>query len=401
MPGCEDERTSPALRVLMINYEYPPIGGGTGKACAHLLAELGRRQDVTVDLVTSGVRSQLTITPLSDNITLHQLPIAKRDLQYWRVGEILAWMHRALPYTARLARRGRYDCCHSWAGWPSGIVGHRLRLPHIVALRGSDVPGYNERLRKLDPLLMTFIARRIWRGAGRVVAVSRGLRELALRSRPGTEIDVIPNGVNVEHFGPGPGGDPKRVLFVGRLIERKGVDYLIQAFREVRAAVPDAQLHIVGEGPERARLEARAGAPGLSGITFCGHLEGDALSAAYCSSAILALPALVDAMPNVVLEAMAAGLAIVTTPTGGSEVLRGNGVVVPAADANALCAAIVGYLTDPTRLAEHQRLSRRLAEGMSWAAVAGYYVQLYREVVDAAEWRGSELPAREFHLSAR
>ena len=186
------------------------------------------------------------------------------DLQYWRVGEILAWMHQALPYTARLARRGRYDCCHSWAGWPSGIVGHRLRLPHIVALRGSDVPGYNERLRQLDPLLMTFIARRIWRGAGRVVAVSRGLRELALRSRPGTEIDVIPNGVDVEHFGPGPVGDPKRVLFVGRLIERKGVGYLIQAFREVRAAVPDAQLHIVGEGPERACLEARAGAPGSS-----------------------------------------------------------------------------------------------------------------------------------------
>ena len=106
-------------------------------------------------------------------------------------------------------------------------------------------------------------------------------------------------------------------------------------------------------------------------------------------------------MPNVVLEAMAAGLAIVTTPTGGSEVLCGNGVVVPAADPEALGAAIVGYLTDPTRLAEHQRLSRRLAEGMSWAAVAGYYVQLYHEVVGAAQWRGSEVPGREFRLNAR
>jgi glycosyltransferase involved in cell wall biosynthesis len=270
-----------------------------------------------------------------------------------------------------------------------------------VALRGSDVPGYNERLRTLDPLIMTFIARRIWSQAARVVAVSRGLRQLALQTRPGTEIDVIPNGVNVQRFKPGPAGDSRRILFVGRLIERKGVTYLLQAFRGVLAAVPDAELVIVGEGPERARLEARAGALGLSGVNFLGHLEGDALSTAYSSSAILALPALADAMPNVVLEAMAAGLAIVTTPTGGSEVLCGNGVVVPAADPEALGAALVGYLTDPIRLAEHQRLSRRLAEGMSWAAVAGYYVQLYHEVVGAAQWRGSEVPGREFRLNAR
>ena len=254
-----------------------------------------------------------------------------------------------MSYAARLSRQRRYDLCHCWGGWPSGLVGYRLRrrMPYIVALRGSDVPGYNERLRWLDPLLLQHVARRVWSQAARVVAVSRNLRDLALQTQPRAVIDVIPNGVDVRRFTPADHEHVKRLLFVGRLIERKGVHVLLEAFRGVRAAIPDAELTIVGDGPERARLEAMAGELALSGVAFRGHLAGDDLPAAYRESAILVLPANAEAMPNVVLEAMAAGLAIVTTPTGGSEVLRGNGVVVPHADPVALRDALVAYLTDP------------------------------------------------------
>ena len=400
MPEGNQGAEAAALRVLMVNYEFPPIGGGTGRACAQVLAEFATRRDINIDLVTSSTDAGIRVASLANNITIHYLPITKQDLQYWKVGEIVAWTRQALPYAARLVRQRHYDCCHSWAGWPSGIVGHWLGLPHIVALRGSDVPGYNQRLRKLDPLLMALIARRIWSQATRVVAVSRNLRHLALQTRPGTEIDVIPNGVDVQRFRPGSAKNFRRILSVGRLIERKGVDYLLQAFQGVLAVVPDAELLIVGEGPERVHLEAKAKALQLSGVGFLGHLEGDALSSAYSRSAILALPALADAMPNVVLEAMAAGLAIVTTPTGGSEILRGNGIVVPTADADALCSALIGYLTDPIRLAEHQRISRQLAEDMSWAAVADCYLQLYRDVAASAQF-ASQMPARECHFSVR
>ena len=142
-----------------------------------------------------------------------------------------------------------------------------------------------------------------------------------------------------------------------------------------------------------------AGELALSGVAFRGHLAGDDLPAAYRESAILVLPANAEAMPNVVLEAMAAGLAIVTTPTGGSEVLRGNGVVVPHADPVALRHALVAYLTDPGLVEEHGRISRRLAEGLSWGAVASCCLALYREVV-TAQARPLAIPAREFELNA-
>ena len=402
VPEKVGEATKPFLRVLMINYEFPPIGGGTGIACSQVLSELAGRPDIIVDLVTSGLATQSSVSSLADNIEIHQLPVIKQDLQHWRGGELFAWTRRAMSYAARLCRQRRYDLCHCWGGWPSGLVGYRLRrrMPYIVGLRGSDVPGYNERLRWLDPLLLQHVARRVWSQAARVVAVSRNLRDLALQTQPRAVIDVIPNGVDVRRFTPADHEHVKRLLFVGRLIERKGVHFLLEAFRGVRAAIPYAELTIVGDGPERARLEAMAGELALSGVAFRGHLAGDDLPAAYRESAILVLPANAEAMPNVVLEAMAAGLAIVTTPTGGSEVLRGNGVVVPHADPVALRDALVAYLTDPGLVEEHGRISRRLAEGLSWGAVTRCCLAIYREVV-TAQARPLAIPAREFELNAR
>lgn len=392
----------PVMRVLMINYEFPPIGGGTGIACSQLLGELADRPGLEVDLVTSGMGSKPYVGPLASNIRIHRLAVIKRDLHYWRAGELISWTRRAMAYAGNLARAQPYDVCHCWAGWPSGIIGHRLRRqqPYIVSLRGSDVPGYNERLRVLDPLLMRHVSRRVWGRAARVVAVSRNLRALALETLPTAMIDVIPNGVDVRSFAPSPEEERHRVLFVGRLIERKGVHFLIEAFRGVLAAVPDAALTIVGDGPERGRLEAMAADLVAAGrVAFRGHLARPEMPGAYRGSAILVLPALADAMPNVVLEAMAAGLAIVTTPTGGGEVIRGNGVTVPRADPGALCQALVAYLTEPARLAQHRSTSRRLAEGMSWAAVAGFCLELYREAVTAPALPVAA-PPREFQLKA-
>jgi glycosyltransferase involved in cell wall biosynthesis len=389
------------MRILMINYEFPPIGGGTGMACSQLLGELADRSDVDIDLVTSGTAPQPRVEHFASNIRVHRLPVTKRDLFYWRAGELFQWTRQAIGYARKLSAGQTYDVCHCWAGWPSGIVGYaiRKRLPYLVSLRGSDVPGYSRRLRLLDPLLMRHVARQVWEHAARVVAVSRNLRDLALQTRPNALIDVIPNGVDIHRFTP-PAivGDERRILFVGRLVERKGVHILVQAFQGVLAAIPDATLVIVGDGPERSRLETMADELGIrKRIVFRGHVDGADMPSAYREGVVMVLPALADAMPNVVLEAMASGLAIVTTPTGGSEIVRGNGVIVPFGDPDALRQALVGYLTDTERLRAHRQESRRLAEGMSWAAVADFKLQLYREVVEMRTRKLAHAP-REFQL---
>lgn len=385
----------------MINYEFPPIGGGTGVACSQLLAEFAGRPDLQIDLVTSGTCVETETSALADNITVHRLPVRKHDLHYWRARELLTWTTQALRYSDRLSRGRSFALCHCWAGWPSGLIGYHLRrrLPYLVSLRGSDVPGYNQRLRQLDPLLLRPVSRRVWSQATRVVAVSRNLRALALETQRHAVIDVIPNGTDVHRFLP---GDPGAggLLFVGRLIERKGVHLLIEAFGQLAARYPKLTLTIAGDGPERGRLQAMAEATGASvRVRFRGHLDRTALAQAYREAAVLVLPAISDAMPNVVLEAMAAGLAIVTTPTGGSEVLFGNGVLIERPDAAALSKALRTYLDHPELLTAHRAISRRLARGMAWSSVAEIFLSLYREAVTLPE-RATAIPAREFRLPA-
>jgi hypothetical protein len=98
----------PALRILMVNYEFPPLGGGTGQACSQLLDELADRRDVEIDLVTSGAASGLERLALARNIELHRVPTPKRDLHYWRAGELFTWTRRALRYADALTTERAY-----------------------------------------------------------------------------------------------------------------------------------------------------------------------------------------------------------------------------------------------------------------------------------------------------
>jgi glycosyltransferase involved in cell wall biosynthesis len=213
-----------------------------------------------------------------------------------------------------------------------------------------------------------------------VLAVSRNLRELALNTWPNAAIDVVPNGVDTDMFTPGPIGT-RGLLFVGRLIERKGVHRLIEAFAGLAADNPDWQLTIVGDGPQREALEALAAARvPTNRVVFCGRLDHRELARVYQGSAVFALPAISDAMPNVVLEAMAAGMAIVTTRTGAGELIDNNGVVIDGAKTSFLQDALADYMQQPELLAAHRQQSRRLAERMSWHGVAERMLAIYAEI---------------------
>jgi glycosyltransferase involved in cell wall biosynthesis len=384
--GTVSDMVRDTINVLVLNYEMPPLGGGTGAACRQVLEEFARRPGLRCDVVTSGPGADPTRESLSPDIEIRKLPVGKRDPHYWRASELARWTWRAWRACRPLVRRNTYDLCHCWSGWPAGIIGHGLRgrLPYVVSLRGSDVPGYSRRLRHLDPLFFRPLSRRVWREAAAVTTVSRRLEELARRVLPELRAELIRNGVNTTDLTPVVPPEELTLLFVGRLIERKGVSLLLEALAGLRRQRPDAQLIVVGDGPERERLEELARQRGLGECaTFLGPVERELLPAIYAGATVFVLPAYEEALPNAALEAMAAGLPVVTTATGAAELIDGNGLVVPPGDAAALQAALETYTADPATLREHGRRSRRIAEGMSWEAVADAYQALYRRVLDS------------------
>jgi glycosyltransferase involved in cell wall biosynthesis len=369
----------------MLSYEFPPLGGGTGNACRHLLEQFLEYPGLSVDLITSGAGNRLEIEALGDSIRIHRVPVRKNSVHFWTMRELAQWTWRAWKLSHRLALQREFDLCHCWSGWPPGWIGYSLnrRLPYLVALRGSDVPGYNSRLRVLDPLVFRHLSRRVWRRASAVTAVSKHLKSLARNTDRDVPIDVIGNGVDTAFFVPGASDDPASILFVGRLIDRKGLNFLLRAFRELSAAHPKCRLVIAGDGPEKGQLEAYCLAAGLDGrVRFTGVLSHDELRLEYQRAHLFVLPSIQEGMSNAVLEAMASGLPIVMTDSGGSEAICDNGVIVEPGSADALRDALGRYLTDRDLLRRHGKASRVAAEQMSWQRAADSYVELYRRVLE-------------------
>jgi glycosyltransferase involved in cell wall biosynthesis len=368
----------------MVSYEFPPWGGGTGNACHRLLDVLRRHPGIRVELVTSGPGGAVGVEEWGEPIRIHRVPVTKRNVHFWTTGELAQWTWRALSVSRRLVRERRFELCHCWSGWPSGWIGYALRrrLPYLVALRGSDVPGYNPRLRLLDPLVFRHLSRRVWRRARAVTAVSEHLKALAGRTDRDLPIEVIGNGVDAGVYHPGARDPAFSVLFVGRLIERKGVVHLLRAFRELAATDGSARLTIVGDGPERPRLERLSRELLIADrVEFRGAVPPAELPSIYQRATVFVMPALQEGMSNAVLEAMASGLPIVITPTGGSEAIHGNGIVVPPGEPAAIRDALAAYRENPELARRHGVESRALAERMSWEAVSRAVVDLYRRML--------------------
>jgi len=362
------------MRVLLLNYEYPPLGGGAGNATRYLLKAFSQIDSLHIDLVTSSV-DKFRVEQLYDRVTGHFLDINKKgSLHYQSTKDLLLYSWKSYWYSRKLVSLDKYDLIHAFFGIPCGFVAMKLGLPYIVSLRGSDVPGYNQRFALMDRLIFARLSRTVWKSAKRVIANSQGLRDLALKNSPDKSIEVIPNGVDAESF-------PVRekfmdqgklkVLSVGRLIPRKGMIYLVQAIKDM----DNVSLTIVGDGPLRNDLQKAS--IGMD-VNFLGTLSHDELKNIYSKHDVFVLPSLNEGMSNTILEAMASGLPVIVTDTGGTkELINGNGFVMPMADSDALKAPILELVSQPSRLDAMGKKSREIALDMGWENISSKYLITY------------------------
>jgi len=373
------------MRVLMLNYEYPPLGGGAGNATFYLMREFGKRDDIAVDLVTSSATGKFEEEHPSDGITIYKLPLRKKSVHFWTMREIISYSVRANSFIRRIGTR-QYDLCHAFFGLPCGGIAwiNRKQLPYIVSLRGSDVPGFNERF-VFEYKLLAPIIRQIWKNAAAVVANSTGLRTLAMKTDSHIPIQIINNGIDTKEFAVrrDRADDRVIVLSVARLIRRKGLIDLINAIPEVLNGCPDLLVRIIGVGNLEDELHELVRKLGVAEyVEFLGYIPHAQLAEYYTTSDLFVLPSWSEGMSNTILEAMAAGLPIITTDTGGThELVAENGLVVQPGRPDLIAGAILQYISDPSLRLDHGTRSRALAESMDWTRVADHYIRLYGELV--------------------
>lgn len=241
---------------------------------------------------------------------------------------------------------------HFGTNAPAAIpIARALGVPLVVTFHGADIAtearSAAARARRA----------RVFGAAARVIAVSEFIAErLRANGCPAERIVVHHIGVDTRLFRPD-GDAPRaanRVLFVGRLVSKKGLTHLLAAMPAVLRAVPGAECVVAGDGPLRAALEREAADAALP-VRFLGVQSPAAVRDLMRRAAVLCAPGVVTAagdaegLPMTIVEAQACGVPVVTTPSGGSAegVLDGDtGLVVPAGDAAALATALVAVLAD-------------------------------------------------------
>jgi glycosyltransferase involved in cell wall biosynthesis len=322
------------MRLLVLNYEYPPLGGGAGNATYFLCREwtaLGH----TVDVVTTWFCGLDEVTKEPSGVSVYRVRSRRSRLDRSNPFEMLSYVRHGLTKANNLLKKQSYDLVISFFAIPTGVVAWRLfrrhAIPYVVLLRGGDVPGFLHRELWLFHALTMPLTRPVWRNAKRIIANSRSLQVLADKTGQDLHcaVDMVPNGVDVDFFTPTLDMRPKGLftfIFSGRFVPQKNLFCLLDQFESL-AAEKDLKLVLVGDGPEKAGLEKRISSSKVlsKSVTLFPWSSKETLRELYQAADCFVNPSFEEGMPNTLLEAMACGLPVIASDIGGNNELVENG----------------------------------------------------------------------------
>ena len=381
----------------MINYEFPPVGGGGGIVTCYLArnyVKLGHR----VHVVTSQF-ANLPADETIDGFQVHRVPVLRKSADVCQVYEMLTYTISASMHCLRMVKDFDPHVVQVFFGIPSGPIAYLLKkvygYPYVLFLGGRDVPRKNP-----DPPyyrlfygLLTPAIKTIWRNASTVVSCSDGLRELALKTDPSVEISVIPDGIDLNKFAFIERKAEKKmvkVLTIGRLIPRKGFQFLIKAIPEIAQNVNhDFELKVVGDGPMKAQLVSLAKKLEVDHkIDFVGSAPYDELVRHYNDADLFVLPSLAEGMPLVILEAMATGLPVIASKVQGIEDLvqpDTNGYLVEPRNTKQLAKRITKLINEGKIRIQMGHKSLDRVRKYSWENIAQAYLKIFERIVSTRD----------------
>lgn len=375
------------VRILLVNYEYPPLGGGGGVAMQDLAQGLAARHEVVV--LTSGAMG-LPAEEVRGGAHIVRLAVPlRRKLTVASLTSMFGFASASCRRTARALGGFQPDLVNTWFAIPSGLLGGRLarylRCPEVLTIIGGDIYDPSRPLSPHRWRVLRRIVRGVIRRADRVCAISSDVRDRAghYYGAPVADIPVIPLGFAAPVFAPATRGalglPPEAFIItsVGRLVARKASDRLIIALAQDR----DPRMHLcfVGDGPCRPELEALAAELGVGErVHFAGRVDEHRKHQLLAASDVFALASLHEGFGLVYLEAMRCGLPVVSNLDGGQRDFLQDGVNARIVADN----APAGYARAFAELAADADLRQRLSAGARVTA-SGATVEAMIEAYEA------------------
>lgn len=374
------------MRILVLNHEFPPIGGGGGRAAEDICRELSER-GYQIKVLTAHIKG-LSREEERDRYQIIRLPSLRSQPYRASLLSMAAYVLTGLWAGRRLIHSFKPDLIHAHFAVPAGALAWALSritgIPYVLTVHLGDVPGgVPEKTGGWFRWIYPF-TRAIWKGANRIVAVSGFTRQLALRKYD-VKIQVIPNGVDLGALKPNriQLNKPPHIVFAGRFMAQKNPLQLVQTLNELKRL--DWQCVMVGDGPLMQDVRQAIAELDLGDrFQLPGWVDPQDVLNWFDKSDILFMPSRSEGLPVVGVQALAKGLAIVASRVGGFVDLvdnNKNGYLIPQEDTGGFSTALLSLLSDSNCLISFRNASLEKAKYFEINQVVKEYEDLFQSVL--------------------
>lgn len=380
------------IKILILNYEYPPLGGGAGIITRKLASEFTALGHY-VTILTTWFQGEEEVTE-DGLLKIIRLKSYRKRTDRSNPIEMGAWMIKTIKWCSKNVKQGDFDVCQANFTLPGGPVAYYLKrkfnLPYVILSHGHDIPWYFPKQMFYLHLLCYWPIKFVCRASARNILLTTDMKKIAdnfLGKKLSHKNVIIHNGLDLSNIDWGLKNNELKVIFVGRMVDQKDPLKFLEAVKQLNQKGIKADYQMLGDGPLMDKVVQKISDDNLTNVHLLGKVEHEEVIKIMEHSHIMIQPSLHEAMSVSVLEAISCGVYVITTPVSGNKqiILDGlNGKLVAQDD-------IDGIVTEVERFFNHELSKRKgakvldsyeqLNDKFGWQSVMNLYGNLFREIL--------------------
>lgn len=373
------------MKILMLNYEYPPIGGGAGrisKNIAEQLVLLGH----SVTVITTWYNGSDELEVFPEKPTVIRIKSKRKKQFQSNPIEMLDWIHKTWKFLQQYLNNHKFDICFANFAIPGGWLAYKIKnkfhIPYCIISHGHDIPWFYKKQMFFYHLLTYHLIKKIVSNSHFLFVQSSFMKKNAekfLGKKYAKKIVQIPNGVNPPKIDFNVRKkNPLTILFVGRLVKQKNPLVFVKAMKRLSIMQIPYHAYIIGDGTLRNKIEKSIRKFQLNHIRILGWLNDNDVWKYYEKSHVMVMPSQIEGMSISNLESLSAGLYLIATPVSGNiEMLDccANGEIVPLQNDKEIANAIQRFYFEQylKKQFNAEKYMNKFIETFSWHNIAKTY----------------------------
>ncbi len=322
------------MKILILNYEYPPLGGGAG-VVSQYHAEGLSKSAYKVTVLTAWYEGEKEIEEIG-NLTIIKLKSKRKYTYKSTPDEWLSWIKKSKQFLSLYLKENNFDYCYAHFALPGGevakFINRKFKIPYAVISHGQDIPWFFPKQMFKYHIITYFWIKSICKKADKLILLTDAMKKNADRfmGKLKHKNIIIPNACETKVFFPDHSKKDKifKILFVGRMVAQKDPFTFLKAVKSLRNKIGNKFLvNILGDGPLKKKMEFYVKENELEDVVnFKGWVSKEDMLAEYQSAHIQVITSIAEAMSIAALESLSSGLYVISTPVSGNTDIIETGI---------------------------------------------------------------------------